>query len=472
MGQKDRFYADIMAMHPEVTGSCILVIVKLPNGETRRFVVDCGLFQEREYEENNEKLYFNPEGIDFGLITHNHVDHIGKWPYIVKKGFWRRIYATQTTCKLMAISLEDSHKVLKDLAKRKHANCLYEEEHVNQTLKLLKPVKYNETTVIIEDGIKATFFTNGHLVGAAIILVQISYPGYEDINLLFTGDYNNKNVFFDVMPLPEWVLNLPLTVIQEATYGDMDATDIEKCFKQNVLECIANSGTVVVPVFSLGRSQEILYEMKCMQEEGLLDKAIPIYFDGRLAFRYTEKYLKDDLGIKEEMLDFLPDNLKYVDGEMRTKILEDRDAKIILTTSGMGSYGPAQIYIPEYITRSNALIHFTGYCAEGTLGYRLRHAQENEIVEVAGMLVKKRAKVEYTKEYSAHAKADEMIEFLEQFNNLKLVLINHGQEKTKNTFAHRVVEEVDPKRVGILGKEYFFRVNPYGLIKTMSTKFE
>lgn len=472
MGQKDRFYADIMAMHSEVTGSCMLVIAKLPNGETKRFVVDCGLFQEREHDEDNEKLYFNPENIDFCLVTHNHVDHTGRLPYMVKKGFFKRIYATQTTCKLLPISLGDSHKVLKDLAKRKHTNCLYEEEHVSKTIELLKPVKYNETTVIIDDGIKATFFMNGHLIGAALILVQISYPGYEDINLLFTGDYNIKNIFFDVIPIPEWVRNLPLTVIQESTYGDMDSTDIEKCFKQNILKCIANGGTTVVPVFSLGRSQEILYELKCMQEEGLLDKAIPIYFDGKLAFRYTEKYLKDDLGIKEEMQDFLPENLVYVDSDMRPSILEDQEAKIIVTTSGMGSYGPAQIYIPEYITRSNALIHFTGYCAEGTLGYRLKNAQENEIVEVAGMLVKKRARVEYTKEYSAHAKANEMIAFLQQFNNLQLVLINHGETTTKNTFAERVLEEVDPKRVGILGKEYFFRVNPDGLVKTMSTKFE
>lgn len=471
MGQKNRFYADIMAMHEQVTGSCMLVVVKLPNGETRRFVVDCGIFQEREYEENNEKLLFNPENVDFCLVTHNHVDHIGRLPLMVKKGFERKIYATKTTCKLLPLSLTDSHKVLKDLAKRKNTNCLYEESHVEKTLKLLEPVEYNET-IEVSEGIKATFIMNGHLIGAALILVQISYPGYDDINILFTGDYNSKNIFFDVFTIPEWMRGLPLTVVQESTYGDMDSSQIEKCFKSHLLECISKGGTAVVPVFSLGRSQEMLYEIKCMQDEGSIDEQIPIYFDGKLAIRYTDRYLKDGLEIKEEMKEFFPKNLTFVDCEIRQKILDSQDSKIILTTSGMGSYGPAQIYIPEFIKRKNALIHFTGYCAEGTLGYRLKNAQENESVEVAGMMLKKRARVEYTTEYSAHAKADEMINFLNQFENLKLVLVNHGETETKKIFAERILDEVEAKYVGVLGKEYFFRINPYGLVKTLSTKFE
>ena len=128
-------------------------------------------------------------------------------------------------------------------------------------------------------------------MGATSILVQIGYPGYENINLFFTGDYNNKNMFFDVPPLPEWVLDLPLTLIQESTYGDMNSSEIEKCFKENILKCLEKGGTVVAPVFSLGRSQEILYELKCMQEAGALDVNIPIYLDGKLAIRYTFLYL-------------------------------------------------------------------------------------------------------------------------------------------------------------------------------------
>lgn len=384
MGKKCRFYVDIMAMHEEVTGSCNLAIVKFPNGETLRFVTDCGLFQERKYDELNNELPFDPEKVDFCLITHTHVDHIGRLPYMVKKGFYRPIYVTETTNKLLPLALNDSFKVLSSVSKRKNVKCLYSEADVDKTLSLLKPCRYNET-IRVNDNVKITFLNNGHLVGAALILVQISYPEYEDINLLFTGDYNNKNMFFNVNPIPKWILELPLTVIQESTYGDMDSTEIKEIFKENIKKCIESDGTVLTLVFSLG---------------------------------------------------------------------------------------PAQVYIPEYISRSNTLIHFTGYTAEGTMGGKLKNAETGSMVEVGGLIAKKRANVEYTTEYSAHAKADEMIEFLKQFKNLKLVLVNHGESQTKNIFAERIVEEVDAKRVGLLGREYFFRIDSYGLVKTLSTKFQ
>ena len=191
----------------------------------------------------------------------------------------------------------------------------------------------------------------------------------------------------------------------------MDSIQTEKVFKNNVLETIAEGGTVIAPVFSLERSQEVLYEIKCMQDMGQLSKEVPIYLDGKLAIRYTMLYLNDDsLGIKEEMRNFLPENFNFVDKAIRPILLEDTEKKIILTTSGMGSYGPAQTYIPRYISREKCLIHFTGYTAEGTLGARLKNAVYGEDIEVGGLIAKKRARVEYTTEYSAHAKANEMID--------------------------------------------------------------
>ncbi len=471
MGEKCRLYADIMAMNDGVTGSLHLVTVKFPDAETVPFVVDCGLFQEKEYEKLNSELLFKAENIEFCLVTHVHVDHIGRLPYMAKKGFYKSIYATETTCKLLPLALNDSFKVLSPTSKRKNVKCLYSDIDVDRTLKLLKPCKYNET-INVHKNIKVTFLKNGHLVGAALILVQISYPGYEDINILFTGDYNNKNIFFDVDPIPRWILELPLTVIQESTYGNMNSNEIHKCFKDNIQKRLNNDGTVLALVFSLGRAQEILYELKNMQKSGELDVQIPIYFDGKLAIRYTDLYIKDGLDIRQEMRDFLPENLTFVDKAIRCDVLQDINKKIILTTSGMGSYGPAQIYIPEYISRENTLIQFTGYTAEGTMGNRLKNTDFGEMVEVGGVIRKKLADVQYTTEYSAHAKADEMIKFLQDFKNLKLVLVNHGQPDTRNIFAERIVNEVETKRVGLLGREYFFRVNSYGLMKTLSTKFK
>ena len=470
MGKKERFYVDIMAMHPEVTGSCNLVIVKLPNGETLRIVVDCGLFQEKEYEDLNDTLPFHPETVDYCLITHNHIDHTGRLPLMAKKGYFQKIYATIDTCKLLPLALEDSIKVLMNSAKRKNKPCIYKEADVSNAIRMLEPCAYNEP-IPLGEYVNATFFVNGHLLGAAMILLQISYPGEEDINLLFTGDYNKKNRFFDVPPLPEWVLELPLTIIQESTYGTTDSSEIVPCFKENILANLNEGGTVLVPVFSLGRSQEILYELKIMQEKGELDVSIPIYFDGKLAHRYTEKYLNGELSIKEDMKDFLPKNVEFVGDDLRDTILHSKKKKIILTTSGMGSHGPAQTYIPEYITRKGTLIQFTGYTAEGTLGSKIKKGEQGEIVEVGGMLAKKLARVEYTTEYSSHAKADEMMEFLTQFEQPRLILVNHGNIGVKEAFAERILRETDAKRVGLLGREYFFRVNHYGLVKTLTTNF-
>ena len=470
MGKKERFYVDIMATHPGVTGSCNLMNAKFPNGESLKFIVDCGLFQERKYDVYNQDFPFKAENIAFVLVTHTHIDHIGRLPLLEKNGFYKEIYATEDTCKLMPLALHDSHKVLASSAKQKNQKCLYSETDVERVLSSLKPCSYRQTITPAEH-IRVTFFKNGHLIGAAIILVQISYPGYDDINLLFTGDYHDKNLFFDVAPfLPKWVSKLPLTIISESTYGYMDSTEIEKCFRNNVLRQIGENGMVIVPVISLGRAQEVLYEVKCMQEEGKL-KNIPIYLDGKLAIHYTGMFGNGMLAVKEKMKNFLPENLTIVDKNIRNRIIWDWSPKILITSSGMGSYGPAHQYIQEYITREKALIHFTCYTAEGTLGRRLKDAQNGETIEIGGIVLKKRAKVEYTTEFSKHAKADEIIMFLKQFLNVKLILLNHGEEDTKRIFANRVIEEINPKKIGVLSREYFFRVNSNGLIKTLSSKF-
>ena len=472
MGNKSRFYVDIMSMNPGVTGSCNLVVVRFPayTRQKVRFIVDCGLFQERTDEKLNNEFQFNPENIDFALITHNHVDHVGRLPLLTKKGFRGPIYTTEATKRLLPYSLWDCNKVMKEKCKRKHEKLIFRSEDVTTALSLVKSCKYGKE-IKITDNIYATFLDNGHIVGSALIYVRITFQGYDDIHLLFTGDYKSENAFLDLKPVPEHILKAPITIIQESTYGDMEKSEIKPCFKENLLKCIEKKGTVIAPVFSLGRSQEILYELRCLQDEGKLSTEIPIYLDGKLAISYTYLYLTD-LGIKKEMRDFLPENLTFVDKKSRSDLFDNEQCKIILTTSGMGSYGTAKTYIMRYISKKDALIHFTGYTTEGTLGARLKSTPDGASVEISGIITKKLAKVEYTTEFSAHAKANEMISFLQQFENLKLVLLNHGEQEVKELFADRIVNEVKPKNVGILGGYYLFRVDSYGLIKTLSTKFQ
>lgn len=470
MGKKEPFYVDIMAAHPEVTGSCNIVTVRLPNGEKFHFIVDCGLFQERIHEEHNQNLMFNPTNIDFCLVTHAHIDHIGRFPLLVKNGYSGNIYAIDDTRKVMSSSLEDSAKVLRETSKRKNEKPLYTNVDVSETMQLVRGCDFN-TWIQVRNNVDVMFFNNGHLFGASIILVKISYPGENDINMLFTGDYNNKNVFLDLKPLPNWVYNIPLTIIQESTYGDMDSSMIERCFVDNILDRIRRNGTVVIPVFSLGRMQEILYLLKKLQIKNQISTEIPIYIDGKLGIKYTIMCKNGEFAIREDMREFLPENSTFVDRSTRMDAINDKRCKIIVTTSGMGSYGPAQAYIPAFITDKDALIQFTGYTAEGTLGRTLKDTPKGEVVKIGGVLYKKEADVEYTNEFSAHAKADEMIEFLRQFTHINLILVNHGESPVKELFAKRILDEVETKYIGILGRQYFFRINPYGLVDSKATKF-
>lgn len=395
---------------------------------------------------------------------------MGRLPLLDRNRYEGKIYATKQTEILLPGTLYDSCKVLRDIAKRNHTKPLYSEENVEAILRKVVGCDY-EQPIYVNKNIKATFFKNGHLIGSALILVQISYPGYQDINILFTGDYNNKNIFFDVPDLPDWVLNLPLTLVQESTYGYMDSTEIKPVIQDNITSCIAKGKTALCMVFSLGRCQEILHMIKSMQRAGKIGRDIPIYLDGKLAIRYTELYHRAELDIKEDMVDFLPDNLTYVDKEFRSTLLDDNSCKIIVTTSGMGTYGPAQVYIPYYISKEDCLIQFTGYTAEGTLGRELKDTPKGEIVTAGGLIKKKFADVEYTNEMSAHAKADEMLEFVKKFKNLKLVLVNHGEFKSKQVFSARIADEINSKDVAILGRDYFFRISPYGLIRSFSTAY-
>ena len=478
MASHRRFYTDIMALHNEVTGSCILNVIKFPDGTTKKILVDCGLFQEAEYSELNKSLPFNSSAIDYVIVTHNHVDHTGRLPLLVKNGYLGKIITTHDTSVLIKSALYDSYKVLKSKAKLNNELPLYSEDDVELTLNLVEGQPF-EQSIWLDNNIKLTFFMNGHLQGAAIALLQISYHDhfdkmrYENINLLFTGDYNNKNMFFDVKPVAKWVHQLPINIIQESTYGYMDSSEITNVFENNLLEAISKNKEIVIPVFSLGRSQEIMLLLKRMQTNGKLDKSIPIYYDGKLGMRYTRLFCSERLSIKEDCRDFLPDNLINVtSGDLREDIVKTEGCKILLTTSGMGSYGPAQYYLPAFLKKGNALIHFTGYLAEGTLGRKLLDSKDDDIVEVFGLKIKKRAEIKTTSEFSAHAKKDELLDFLRDFENIKFVLINHGTDESKDTYASAVVNEIDAKNVAILGRSFFYRLDGYGLIKPFTSKFD
>ena len=468
----DSFYVDIMSASPEVTGSCLYCTVKYPNHIAEHFIVDCGFFQEPLYEELNQDLPFDPQNVDFALITHNHVDHVGRIPLLAKKGFSGSIYSTQDTKLLISIALDDTVSILNQQAKKKMCAPLYTKTDADKVYALTQGVQY-ETTISVSKNIDVTFFKNGHLVGASIILVSIHYYGCDDINIVFVGDYNNYNAFFALPKLPRWVNRLPVTIICESTYGLMNSDEVTPVFEDNVLEFFSKnpSGTIIIPTFSLGRSQEILKKLRHMEETNNLI-GVPIYLDGNLTLRYTNLFEKRLLtSIDGNKYDFLPSTIEKVSKDFRPLLLEDTSKKIIVSSSGMGSYGPAQTYIQNYIEREDALIHFTGYCAEGTISRALYDASEDAEVFFGGKPYTKKASIKFTTEFSAHAKADELIDLLNQFKDIKMALITHGTTESKEVFSERVCEEVEVANVGVLSRDYMFRICPEGFMRAMTTKF-
>ena len=461
-------YCQITSLNPEVTGSCHLVTINYPDGRKTNFIVDCGMFQEKEYNElNHKKFPFNEEKIDFALVTHNHADHMGRLPYLVGLGFGGKIYASSETAKLMQISLEDSFRIEKENAQKQKRSPMYDENNLAETMSRIILCEFNEVEYV-DRNIKVTFFMNGHLLGAAIILVQVSYPGEKDINLLFTGDYKTQNVFFDVKEMPEWVFELPITIISESTYGCTDTKDVSYHMEKDLETAIRSGKTLLITVFAQERAQQVMLLLKEMQRSNRISDKIPIRLDGNLAQEYTRMYSKSKIIIEAGKEDFFPENFSFISKENRNEVLQSHSQQIILTTSGMADHGPAQLYLEKWIERRNVLIYIPGYTASDTLGRKLQDTVNDQIT-INGKVLKKKAEVLTTAECSSHAKADEIIDFLLKFKCLNLVLINHGQKDVMNKFGERIQTETNAKKVGILG-EYTYRLSCYGYMKHMGAK--
>lgn len=466
------FFVDIKALHPEVTGSCILCSVRFPDTTNTNFIVDLGLFQEENYCKLNNSLEFDSSKLDFALITHTHIDHIGRLPMLVRNGFNSKIYMSETAMLLAKPALENTLQILNQDAlnpAKPKVMPIYDSEDLEYTLSLVQPVKFYEGFNITKN-IRCTFYKNPHILGAAIIVLNIHYPKCEPINLVFTGDYSKKNTFFATRKLPKSLLNSNVTIIQEATYGSTETLEVESTFDSSICSAIKKGYTTIIPVFAFERAQLIMLRLKKLQDTKLLSKNIPIFLDGELAITYTSIYKKLQYMFYTSAREFFPDNFSFVTSQdMRMSLMNMSSQKILLTTSGMGGWGPAKLYLPYFSQMKNCLIQFPGYVSECSLGRQLLNANiGDEITLCNGKKFTKKCIVKQTGEFSSHAKADELIEFDNNFSKIQALLINHGSTSAKNSFKYRVEEETLAKSVSILNQNLVHRIGPYGLIKTFN----
>lgn len=465
---KGKPYIDIRGYHKGVTGSCIRNTVHFSDGKKFRFLVDYGMYQGEGHHgiEYNDSV--SPEKIDTILLTHTHLDHDGALPIFVRKGYNKDIYMSDASAAVIDIGLMDSYNIMKRDAKLKRQPILFSESDIEQTIKQIKAVKY-EQTVKIHSNISVTFFNNGHLIGASAILVQIDEPG-GIINLLYTGDYKPNNIFLDIKPFPSWVYALPnLTIISEATYGSTNSWEVAHTWEDDIIEACSRNQLIFNCAFGQGRAQELMYRIRMLQDAGNIPKDYPVLIDGTTTVSYTFRYLdrSNIIQMKEEAKNFLPYNIQFVDNKSRPALLEKKNRAIFISTSGMGSHGPAATYIPHFLSNQNALMYIPGYASEGTLARKIVETNYGEeILFKDGHSVIKKAEVKQTGEFSSHATADQIIEFFQHFAPLS-ILLNHGEPKNKEILEVRVQKELGIKKTGILGMGYVYRVNSYGIDKAV-----
>jgi metallo-beta-lactamase family protein len=375
---------------------------------------------------------------------------------MVRDGYRGPIYMTKMTQILLPSFLMDSASQQEENAEELRRRfpqdafkfeTLYDESDVGRTVELCVGVDYRKTIEILP-GVKVTFFENGHILGAACILVQFDCYGKKTTNYLFTGDYRAKNPLFFVPVLPKWVRNLELNIVCESTYGATESKKIRKCFERNIMEAFEKRQNILIGAFAQGRMQEILNRFRIMQEEGKIPPEYEICIDGGLGVGTCWKYLAILQQYYPNAPDFMPDNVRILDAKTRATILDECRAsrghglrKIVITTSGMLSNGPARVHVPNFIERFDCMIHLCGYAAEETIARHLLDTIKQDEVIIRDSVYQKNAIVRTTREFTSHAPADELLKFLRQFKNVRFVAVNHGATEESKEFVERIIAE-------------------------------
>jgi metallo-beta-lactamase family protein len=431
-----------------VTGSMHLI-----KANHSTFLLDCGLYQGKRkeaFEINRTFNYFDPEEIDFVILSHAHIDHSGNLPSLVKKGFSGKIYSTFASMDLSTIMLKDSaHVQLRDVeyvnkkrAKKKQNlfELLYNEDDVERTIKLFEGINYHHE-VEITPGINLTFYDAGHILGSAITFLSIKENG-TSTNIGFTGDLGRPNL--PILKDPEKIPDCDL-LICESTYGAKEhenPKDAEKKLAEVVRLSIRRKSKIIIPAFSVGRTQEIVYALHRIFESGELER-IPVYVDSPLAVNATNVFRNHPECFDSEISQYLINHedpfgfnkLKYItDVEDSKKLNNSTGPSIIISSSGMCEAGRIQHHLANSIENPNNIVLMVGYAAENTLGRKI--INKSESVNIFGETYKLNAEVIVMDSLSAHADKNELLNYCSQFDKSRMqnIFLVHGELEQQEPF--------------------------------------
>ncbi|MEY4057662.1 MAG: MBL fold metallo-hydrolase [Chitinophagia bacterium] len=436
-----------------VTGSKHLV--QLDNNET--FLLDCGLFQGmgRDTDSLNAKFGFDATKVDYVILSHAHIDHSGLLPKLVKEGFTGTIYCTPGTKALTEILLEDSAMIQRDDAKygnKRRAKQglppiepLYDMDDVNLTIPLFKAVEYNTPTKI-SDSVEVLFTDAGHIIGSAAVSLKIK-NGENLESLTFSGDIGRYRDM--ILRSPSEFPHADYIII-ESTYGDklhdLIHTTPDDLLKWIESTCVEQKGNLIIPAFSVGRTQEILFELNQLSLEKRLPH-IPIYVDSPLSMEATEvlkkfpkyfnKKIQKILEVDDDPFDF--EGLRYIKSVEESKALnEDLHPKVIISASGMADAGRVKHHIKNNISNAKNTILLVGYCEPHSLGGRLMNGAKE--VKIYSELYDVVAKVGSIRSMSAHGDYEDLMQFLacQTPDLVKQVFVVHGEAEVQDHFAERL----------------------------------
>jgi len=419
----------------EVTGSCFL----LSSDKGGDILIDCGMFQGAEVAQlNNKPFSFDPQLLIGVILTHAHLDHCGRLPMLVQKGFTGKVYMTEATRELVVLSLRDAAKVASD---NTHHEALYSEQDVEKLFQYFETVPYDTSFHI--GNYTVTFRNAGHILGSASAEF-VSEKG----KIIFSGDLGN---YPQVLLQPSTKIDAADTVVMESTYGDRihpseNATEI---LQKEINSIEESGGVLLIPAFALDRTQQLLLRIHNLKKTGKIQNNTPVFLDSPMAIQATAIYKKFPQLLNQQIADHIqtddpfhfPGLTNSAEAQESEKIQNSKGPKVIIAGNGMMTGGRIWHHAIHYLPLLTTRLLIVGYQGEGTLGRKILDGAKTVMIHQNEVQVN--ATVIQAQGLSAHADQTRLLNWIGNIKGIKKVFLVHGEDGARETLKKKIGENLN-----------------------------